>query len=167
MITGCTSSVDATSNLEASAMSETSSESASVMESVSGSTISETSKSITGSTPKQDGFRMPGEFEEQEQIWMVWPERPDNWRDGAKPVQETFVNLATTIAEFEPVTMLVSNEQYENARARLPEYIRVVEMSNDDCWARDTGPTFIVNDEGEVRACDWTFNAWGGLVDGL
>ncbi|MCR5625782.1 MAG: agmatine deiminase family protein, partial [Lachnospiraceae bacterium] len=45
---------------------------------------------------------MPGEFEEQEKIWMIWPERPDTYRNGAKPVQETFVNLATTIAEFEP-----------------------------------------------------------------
>ena len=44
-------------------------------------------KRIQGTTPKQDGFRMPAEFEEQEQIWMLWPERPDNWRNGAKPVQ--------------------------------------------------------------------------------
>ncbi|MCR5389809.1 MAG: agmatine deiminase [Lachnospiraceae bacterium] len=134
---------------------------------VSSPAISATSKSITGSTPKQDGFRMPGEYEEQKQVWMIWPERSDTYRNGAKPIQETFVNLASTIAEFEPVTMLVSNAQYENARTRLPENIRVVEMSNDDCWARDTGPTFVINDKGEIRACDWTFNAWGGLVDGL
>ena len=37
------------------------------------------------STPRKDGYRMPGEFEPQEKIWMIWPERPDNWRDGAKP----------------------------------------------------------------------------------
>ncbi|MEG1242378.1 MAG: agmatine deiminase, partial [Oscillospiraceae bacterium] len=37
------------------------------------------------SSPKKDGYRMPGEFEPQKQIWMLWPERPDNWRDGAKP----------------------------------------------------------------------------------
>ncbi len=124
-------------------------------------------KRITDSTPRQDGFRMPGEFEEQEQVWMVWPERPDNWRNGAKPAQEAYVKVACAIAQFEPVTMLVSNGQYDNARARLPEEIRVVEMSNDDSWARDTGPTFVINDKGEIRGCDWTFNSWGGLVDGL
>ena len=42
-------------------------------------------KLITNSTPKADGFRMPGEFEEQKQIFMIWPERTDNWRAGAKP----------------------------------------------------------------------------------
>ena len=57
-------------------------------------------KRIQGSTPKQDGFRMPAEFEEQEQIWMLWPERPDNWRNGAKPAQETFKNVAAAISEF-------------------------------------------------------------------
>ncbi len=124
-------------------------------------------KRITDSTPKQDGFRMPGEFEEQKQVWMVWPERSDNWRNGGKPAQEAFINVACAIAEFEPVTMLVSNGQYANARSRLPEKIRVVEMSSDDAWVRDTGPTFVINDKGEIRGCDWTFNAWGGLVDGL
>ena len=46
---------------------------------------------IINTTPKQDGFRMPGEFEEQEQIWMLWPQRTDTWRDGAKPAQKTFI----------------------------------------------------------------------------
>ena len=50
----------------------------------------------------------------------------------------------------------------------LPEEIRVVEMSNNDSWIRDCGATFVVNDKtGEVRGVDWTFNSWGGLVDGL
>ena len=125
------------------------------------------SKRITNSYPKADGFRMPGEFEEQKQIWMLWPERTDNWRNGAKPAQETFANVAKAISEFEPVTMCVSAAQYENARARLPEPIRVVEMSSNDAWCRDVGPSFLVNDKGDIRACDWTFNAWGGLTDGL
>lgn len=117
------------------------------------------SKRITNSCPKADGFRMPGEFEEQKQIWMLWPERTDNWRNGAKPAQETFANVAKAISEFEPVTMCVSAAQYENARARLPESIRVVEMSSNDAWCRDVGPSFLVNDNGDIRACDWTFNA--------
>lgn len=119
------------------------------------------------STPKQDGFRMPGEFEPHKQTWMVWPERTDNWRLGAKPAQKAFVDVATTISNYEKVTMGVSKAQYDNARHLLPDNIRVVEMSNDDAWMRDIGPTFVVNDKGDVRGVDWTFNAWGGLIDGL
>ena len=40
--------------------------------------------------PKRDGYRMPAEFEPQSGVWMLWPERNDNWRDGAKPAQRAF-----------------------------------------------------------------------------
>ena len=124
-------------------------------------------KRIIGSTPKADGYRMPAEFEPQDGVWMLWPERNDNWRSGAKPAQETFCQVARAIARFEKVTMCVSAGQYQNARARLPEEIRVVEVSSNDAWVRDCGPTFLVNRQGGLRAVDWTFNAWGGLYDGL
>jgi agmatine deiminase len=118
-------------------------------------------------TPKQNGYRMPGEFEEHSKTWIIWPERTDNWRLGGKPAQKAFVNVATAISEFEEVVMLVSQAQYSNAREMLPSQVKVVEMSNDDAWMRDCGPTFVINDKGDIRANDWSFNAWGGLVDGL
>ena len=96
-------------------------------------------KRMTETTPKADGFRMPAEFEPQAGVWMLWPERPDNWRGGGKPAQRAFCAVAEAIARFEPVTMCVSAAQYQNARARLPEHIRVVEMSANDAWVRDCG----------------------------
>lgn len=120
-----------------------------------------------GSTPAADGYRMPAEWAHHSGCWLVWPERPDNWRLGGKPAQAAFAQVATVIAGTETVTVAVSARQYDNARSALPEHIRVVEISNDDSWMRDIGPTFVVNDEGDVRGVDWDFNAWGGLVDGL
>ncbi|WP_129045602.1 agmatine deiminase [Companilactobacillus metriopterae] len=119
------------------------------------------------SSPQKDGYRMPGEFENHKGVYILWPERPDNWRDGAKPAQHTFVKVAEAISQFEEVTVGVSDRQYTNARHMLPDNIKVVEISNDDSWIRDCGPTFVVNDKGDIRGVDWTFNAWGGLVDGL
>jgi len=110
---------------------------------------------------------MPAEYAPQEQVFMIWPERPDNWRDGGKPAQKAFMDVAAAISRFTPVTMLVSQAQYENAFARLPAHTRVVEMSNNDAWIRDCGPTFVTNGKGVTRAVNWDFNAWGGLVDGL
>jgi agmatine deiminase len=110
---------------------------------------------------------MPGEFEPHAGCWMLWPERPDNWRLGAKPAQQAFVALATAIAGSEPVTVGASVAQYANARRLLPAQVRVVEISSNDAWVRDTGPTFVVNDTGGLRGVDWQFNAWGGLDGGL
>jgi agmatine deiminase len=118
-------------------------------------------------TPAVDGFHMPGEFEAHAGTWMLWPQRPDVWRLGAKPAQHAFAAVAAAIGRFEPVTVGVSHEQFENARALLPAEVRVVEISSNDAWMRDCGPSFVVDDAGEVRAVDWVFNAWGGLYDGL
>jgi agmatine deiminase len=118
-------------------------------------------------TPAADGFRMPAEFERHTGSWMLWPERADNWRRAAVPAQQAFGRVAAAIARFEPVTIGVSRAYFESARRALPETVRLVEMSHDDCWMRDVGPTFVAHVRGAVRGVHWRFNAWGGLQEGL
>ena len=118
-------------------------------------------------TPRSDGFRMPAEFDPHAGAWMLWPQRPDNWRLGGKPAQAAFTAVASAIAQFEPVTVGANSDQYANARLMLPEQVRVVEIANNDAWIRDCGPTFLVREQGGLRGVDWDFNAWGGLVNGL
>jgi agmatine deiminase len=119
------------------------------------------------STPAKDGFRMPAEFERHSGCWMLWPERTDNWRDGAKPAQAAFAAVAAAIATSEAVSIGVSAAQFKNARGRLPRRVRLIELSSNDAWMRDVGPTFVVDDKGRRRGIDWTFNAWGGIGSGL
>jgi agmatine deiminase len=98
---------------------------------------------------------------------MLWPERCDNWRGGAKPAQRAFTAVATAIASGEPVSVGVSAQQFQNARSRLPPNVRVLEITSNDAWVRDTGPTVLVDAKGRRRGVDWRFNAWGGLQGGL
>ena len=119
------------------------------------------------STPRNDGYRMPGEFEKHSGTYMIWPERPDNWRNGGKPAQHVFAEIANVIAKYEPMTILVNSDQYVNARNMVGPKVRVIEMSSNDSWVRDSGPSFVVNDKGSVRGIDWGFNAYGGLVEGI
>jgi agmatine deiminase len=119
------------------------------------------------STPAAEGFRMPGEHEPHAGCWMAWPERPDNWRLSAKPAQAAFAAVAEAIQLSEPVTMAVSDAQYEHCRSTLSPSIRVVELSTNDAWMRDIGPTFVRDNQGRRRGVDWRFNAWGGLHGGL
>jgi agmatine deiminase len=119
------------------------------------------------STPAADGFHMPAEWAPHAGCWMAWPTRPDNWRDGAAPAQAAFAAVAGTIAESEPVTVGVLDREFEAARAALPDAVRVVELSTDDAWMRDIGPTFVVDGAGARRGVDWIFNAWGGDDGGL
>lgn len=118
---------------------------------------------------------MPAEWETHAQCWMGWPERADNWRDDAFHAQRVFASVASAISRFESVTVCVSSAQWENARNQIPEHIRVIEMSMNDSWFRDTGPTFVVRrstapESGDalhrIAGIDWNFNSWGGLEDG-
>ncbi|HEY6796712.1 MAG TPA: agmatine deiminase [Kineosporiaceae bacterium] len=122
---------------------------------------------VLSGTPADDGFWMPAEWEQHDGCYLVWPERPDNWRGGGKPAQATWVRLVEAIATGERVTVLASSRQWRNARHRLPAAVRVVEATTDDAWVRDSGPTFVVDGAGRRRAVDWAFNAWGGLRGGL
>ncbi|KAM0881325.1 hypothetical protein ACQ4PT_033014 [Festuca glaucescens] len=131
---------------------------------------------VMAGSPAKMGFRMPAEWEPHEQCWMGWPERPDNWRENAGPARITFARTAIAISKFEPVTICASAEQYPHVHELMQHQpnIRVVEMSMNDSWFRDTGPTFVIRKgrseigltEQTIAGIDWEFNAWGGLGGG-
>ncbi|MCF8090816.1 MAG: agmatine deiminase [Desulfotignum sp.] len=113
--------------------------------------------------PMRDGYWMPGEFELHKSCWMIWPQRGDTYRLKAEPAQKAFVEIARAILQFEPLNVCVSKEQFDFAKDRLPEQVNLVEMASDDAWVRDTGPSFVVNQDRDVRGISWKFNAWGGI----
>lgn len=112
-------------------------------------------------------YRMPGEFEPHRGCLMIWPERPGSWNYGAAEAQKAFVQVAEAIADSEQVYMLVSAAQEKKAREMLSGRIRIFCAETDDAWARDTGPTMVKDENGQVYGIDWQFNAWGGTYDGL
>lgn len=118
-------------------------------------------------TPRIDGFRMPAEWDRHSGCVMIWPERPDNWRDGAGPAQAAFTAVASAIARYEKLTMIVSPRQVETARTALPDTVRLLAIDTDDSWARDVGPVFVIDAKSRLRAVDFPFDAWGGLEHGL
>jgi agmatine deiminase len=112
------------------------------------------------STPSADGFRMPGEFERQEAVWLVWPEAPD-WRLEGEPAKEVFAELAAAIAGDIPVRLAVTASQAAKARSMVTDSVEVVELTAGTGWIRDDGPTFLIDDGGARRGVDWDFNNWG------
>ena len=124
---------------------------------------------ILHSLPKDDGFHMPAEFEAHLGCILIWPERRDSWQFGAYAARKAFSKLVNAISleGHEKVTVACSHSQYKQARACLDPSVRVIEMSSDDSWARDIGPSFVINNDGLIRGINWSFNAWGGLYSGL
>lgn len=123
-------------------------------------------------TPKGDGFYMPGEFERHDGCIIVWPQRPGSWSFGAEEACAAFTAVIKAIAASEKVYVACGSEHWARAAAMLSGVDNVVllPIETDDSWARDIGPTFVLRDSvggRQVRGVNWSFNAWGGAVDGL
>ena len=119
-------------------------------------------------TPAADGFRMPAEWDDHAGCYLVWPERTDNWRLGAKPAQRAWRTLIETIADGRAGHGAGVGARSTPWRAGCsPRTCGWSRPRTNDAWVRDTGPSFVVNDAGDVRGVSWSFNAWGGLRGGL
>ena len=116
-------------------------------------------------TPKKDGFSSIAETSEHLGTIIMFPERPDIWRNNAKEAQEFIINLANIIIKYENVIMCVKSHLLPLLKERLNKNIKLFEVEYDDIWARDIAPNFIVRNE-EIRAVSWEFNSWGGKDEG-
>ena len=97
-------------------------------------------------------WKMPPEWAPHKQTWMGWPVNPDTIEFvGSKAAAyKAWAEVANTISRFEPVTMVCDDGEAAVARKYLNDKVEVVERELGDSWMRDCGPTFVVNDTGEL-----------------
>jgi agmatine deiminase len=113
------------------------------------------------SHPVDDGFAMPADWAEHVRCWMAWPVRAETWGEHLEAAQEAASEIATAIAPFEPVSMIVKPKNVAEVSLLTGQGVSALSIQQDDCWIRDMGPVFVTNDEGLVAGIDWKFNAWG------
>jgi agmatine deiminase len=111
--------------------------------------------------PHETGWHMPDEAARHRRTWMAFGARKDIWCDLLPDVQANLGLLAKTIAEYEPVTVLVRPEDRKLAARLCGGRVELLEVALDDCWVRDSGPVFVVSRDGELGAVDLNFNGWG------
>ncbi len=108
---------------------------------------------------------MPAEWQPHERTWLAWPSAGYTLGESAQDAHEAYVvwsAVANAAAEFEPVTVLVREQDRAVAQKYLSAEIELVDCELNDGWMRDIGPTFVVDSvSGAVGAVDWQFNGWG------
>src|SRR5262245_20276792 len=104
-------------------------------------------------TPKSRGYRMPAEWEPQEAVWLTWPHNEITWPEGMlAEVQQTYLEIMRALHPGQKIKLLVKDFESE-AKVRLAldrEYVALtqvvfMQVSAEDSWIRDYGPTFVVN----------------------
>jgi len=111
---------------------------------------------------------MPEESEPHKRTWMAFVANDYIWSKQQIPeVKRNLALIARTIAKYEPVSMLVSLDDYEEALSLLSGLdahnhpIELVEFETDDLWLRDTAPTFVKGSDGNKYGINFNFNGWG------
>lgn len=112
------------------------------------------------------GWSMPAEWSHHAATWMVWPHNQALWESTwgvtLSLVQQDFARVATAIARFEPVKMIVDPSAIASAKALCGPGIELIVQAVNDSWCRDSGPTFICHPQQGTAGVSWRFNAWGG-----
>ena len=74
---------------------------------------------ITDTTPIEDGYYMPAEYDRHKATIMIWPVRTGSWPYNAVAAQNVFVDIAHIISRHEKVYILADEKHYAQAEARF------------------------------------------------
>lgn len=110
---------------------------------------------------------MPAEWERHDATWIAWPHHEPDWPGKLDAVQWVYAEIVRILAAHERVDVLCNDQA---VRDRAMHYLRAHDVPmqhvtlpivpTDRVWLRDSGPTGVWNERGEVELLAWTFTAW-------
>ena len=113
----------------------------------------------------EDNWRFPGEFEEQDAVWIGWLTK--EYISGYY-TDDVFLQIVTELEQNVHTIICVPDEtQMKHVEDVLTKNnipmtnISFYEQKFTMLYWRDFGPIFVVNDMGEKSITDFNFNCWG------
>ena len=112
-------------------------------------------------------FRMPAEWEPHTATWIAWPHHEPDWPGKLAAIPWVYAEIVRAIADHELVEILCHTEAVlQSARAVLDAHavrsyrVRLHVVPSDRVWLRDSAPTTVHNETGDVVLINWAFNGW-------
>ena len=117
-------------------------------------------------------FRMPAEWDPHEGTWLAWPHNKEHWPGNFDPIPKVYAEIIRILASNERVFVCVNDSAMEQTArnvlkdsgisAHLLDQVIFYHIPTDSSWARDFGPIFVRDSDGNRVITDWIFNSWGG-----
>lgn len=111
-------------------------------------------------------YRFPAEWWPHAATWIAWPHHEPDWPGKLAPIPWVYAEIVRVLHRHERVEILCHDEEVrESARGHLAahgvrENVGLHVVPNDRVWIRDSGPTFVLDDDGHSSLMNWRFNAW-------
>ena len=112
-------------------------------------------------------LRMPAEWEPHRATWISWPHHEPDWPGKLGPIPWVYAEIARVLAQHEHVEILCHSDDVR-ASAREALDAHDVELSRvslhvvptDRVWLRDSAPTGVIDETGNIVLVNWAFNGW-------
>ena len=106
---------------------------------------------------------VPPEEAPHARTFMMWPTSRRVYDDPIflEMTQQAIADIANTISDFEPVTLLASGDHHPGMRKMLSQRVELWDMATEDLWCRDAGPLFARIDDDKLAVSHIRFNGWG------
>ena len=106
---------------------------------------------------------VPPEEGPHQRTFMQWPVSRRVYPDYEfrEILQQTIADIANSITDFEPVTLLAAKDEHAGAKRLLSDEVELWDIPTEDLWCRDSGPLFAKLDNGNLAVSHIGFNGWG------
>lgn len=113
-------------------------------------------------------YTMPDESEQHEGTWLQWPHQFQYGNTYRNRLDATWVAMTKALVVGEKVHLVAFNTTEKSRitnllnKAGVPlTNIEFKIYETDDVWARDNGPIYVRDKNGQLMIEDWGFNGWG------
>ena len=119
------------------------------------------------------GFRMPGEWEKQDSIWITWPYNKKDWPGLFENIPFTVSKIVAAISKNQVVNLIIKpNEDKDKIKkillgqkAKL-KLVRFHKIPSNRVWIRDFGPIYLINKKIKKKVfINFQFNGWSKYND--
>jgi agmatine deiminase len=122
-------------------------------------------------TPREQGYRMPAEWQQHKATWIAWPHNPNDWPGKFQAIPWVYADIVRHLSRVEDVHILVNdgpaakraNGILKRAGAHLAR-VFFHQWPTNRVWTRDSGPIFVKKDD-SLAITNWKFNAWAKYDD--
>ncbi|MBB5182124.1 agmatine deiminase family protein [Catenisphaera adipataccumulans] len=123
---------------------------------------------ILTANAKETTYTFPDENQKHEGTWLIWPHAHTYGKAYARSIEPIWIEMVKALAPGEHVHIIAYDQKLKkHIVSKLNEagvdrnQVDFVIAKSDDVWARDTGPMFVYDAQGQLHIVDFGFDGWG------
>jgi len=130
----------------------------------------------TPESPREQGYRLPAEWEPHEATWIAWPHNRGDWPGKFGSIERVYGEVVKGIAAGGERVRIVVGSDAEECRAKGvlsaagvdAAAVEFFHFPTNRSWIRDYGPAFVLSTappEPRLAISDFGFNGWAKYPD--